>query len=92
MNLDQTAMSKKDFAKKMLLLGIPYRVIQSKMKEKYGEGMSNNTLKKLFSQIEEIQVLKRRIRELEEETQLWKKMYFELKETMKLALRRKQHE
>ncbi len=57
-------MSKRDpekiaFAEELMEQGVPYRQIQEKMKEKFGSGMSNNTLNKLQQQKSHIQVIEK---------------------------------
>ncbi len=83
--------AKQEYASSLLKEGIKYQKIQLKLQKKFGSGMSNTTLQKLQKQIKEIYVLKKRVRELEEEVHLWKSMYFELKEATIKRLRKKNH-
>lgn len=71
---------KQEFATSLLKEGMKYREIQQELQKKFGSGMSNTTLQKLQKQLKEIHVLKKKVRELEEEVNLWKTLYFELKE------------
>ena len=80
--------AKQEYASSLLKKGIKYSEIQQKLQEKFGSGMSNTTLQKLQKQIKEMYVLKKRVRELEEEVNLWKSMYFELKEATIKRLRK----
>ena len=80
--------AKQEYASSLLNEGIKYREIQQKLQDKFGSGMSNTTLQKLQKQIKEMYILKKRVRELEEEVNLWKSMYFELKEATIKRLRK----
>lgn len=72
--------AKQEYASSLLKEGMKYREIQQKLQDKFGSGMSNTTLQKLQRQLKEIHILKKKVRELEEEVNLWKSLYFELKE------------
>ena len=87
-------MSKRDpekiaFAEELMEQGVPYRQIQEKMKEKFGSGMSNNTLNKLQQQKSHIQVIEKELTQTKEELALFKKLYFELLAATKKRLREK---
>ena len=72
-----------NFAKEMLRIGVPYRQIQLNLRIKYGSGMSNTTLQNLFDEISIEREREDRISQLERELAQYKRMYFELLETMK---------
>ena len=85
-------MGKKDpekiaFAEDLMEQGIPYRQIQEQLKEKFGTGMSNNTLNKLQQQKSEIIELKKELTQTKEELTLFKKLYFELLAATKKRLK-----
>ena len=80
---------KQEYASSLLKEGLKYQEIQLKLQKKFGSGMSNTTLQKLQRQTKETYALTKRVRELEEEVNLWKSMYFELKEATIKRLRKK---
>ena len=80
---------KQEYASSLLKEGLKYQEIQLKLQKKFGSGMSNTTLQKLQRKTKETYALTKRVRELEEEVNLWKSMYFELKEATIKRLRKK---
>jgi hypothetical protein len=67
----------------LLKRGIPYRNIQEELKEKFGNGVSNTTFKKIHARVMHDQSLEMRIQELEKELALFKQLYFDLIEKVK---------
>lgn len=78
--------NKINYAQDLLRKGIPYRDIQNELKKKYGSGMSNTTLKNLQKEQSEIKFLKEKIEYLEDELELFKKLYFQLRKATKKKL------
>ena len=87
--MPKTSREKKKFAITLLDQDLSYEEIQQKLKEKFGTGMSNTTLKNLNEQSQEINFLYTKVQQLEEEVNLWKKMYFELKSVMMNKIKQK---
>jgi len=72
---------KLEFAHKLVQLRMPYREIQLKLKEEFGSGVSNNTLKKMNEQKSKIEEMEIEMATLKKELVLFKKLYFELLES-----------
>jgi len=77
------------FARNLLIGGVPYREIQDLLKEKYGSGLSNTTLKNLQSRVDRVKELERKVVKTEfelekarKEASLYKELYFELKDVI----------
>ena len=87
--LPKISQKRKDFVKSLMDKDLSYDQIQEQLKDKFGEGMSNTTLQKIKTEMQEIHFLKTKIQHLEEEVKLWKKMYFELKDATIKQLQRK---
>jgi len=83
LSLGKSSLEKIIFAERLLRQGKPYRIIQDKLQEKFGSGMSNTTLKTLQKKQLKMSILENRIKELEHELGIFKKMYFELKTAIK---------
>lgn len=81
--LGKSSLEKILFAERLLRQGKPYRIIQDKLQEKFGSGMSNTTLKNLQKKQLKMSILENRVRELEHELGIFKKMYLELKAAVK---------
>ena len=82
---------RKDFVKQLMQNDYNYDQIQEKLKEKFGTGMSNTTLQRIKSEMQEITFLKKEIQHLQEEVQLWKNLYFELKDATIKKIRGPNH-
>ncbi|WP_371805343.1 hypothetical protein [Candidatus Lokiarchaeum ossiferum] len=78
---------KKDKAIKLLNEGIPYRRIQELLKDEFGSGMSNSSLKNLHHQNTENVVLRKEIKKLKAEIEVWKGLYFEIKEATEIRIK-----
>jgi hypothetical protein len=52
--------------------GIPYKKIQDSLKEKYGSGMSNTTLKKITRTQSKLPELENKLKQTEQELALFK--------------------
>ncbi|OLS15092.1 MAG: hypothetical protein RBG13Loki_1279 [Promethearchaeota archaeon CR_4] len=76
--MGKSSKEKFDLVEQLLQEGKPYRVIQEKLLEKFGSGMSNTTLKRLLNEQNKIHQLEEKNMQLEHELALFKKMYFEL--------------
>jgi hypothetical protein len=72
---------KLEFAHNLIQLGTPYREIQLRLKNEYGSGVSNNTLKKMNEQKSKIEEMALEIATLKKELVLFKNLYFELLES-----------
>ena len=59
-------------------MGISYRQIQFNLKIKYGTGMSNSTLQNLYDEAMLEMERDDRIKQLENELAMFKRMYFEV--------------
>ncbi len=94
--------NKLEYAKQLLQIDIPYRDIQSILKEKYGSGLSNKTLQNIKSELidldaiyEELKELRKLIplidenRILKKDLEMYKTMYMEIFETVKERLQSK---
>ena len=79
---NKSSQIKKLRAIELIQKGTPYREIQVLLKNEFGTGMSNSTLKKLLENSTIITQLKNQITRLDGEVKVWKNLYFELKETM----------
>ena len=79
----KSSYEKIEFARKLIKLEIPYREIQKELKQKFGSGMSNSTLQKMSSEIDEITSLRRKVEQLESEKLFFKNLYFDLLNTLK---------
>ncbi|WP_371806703.1 hypothetical protein [Candidatus Lokiarchaeum ossiferum] len=76
----KTKKEKIEYAKKLIEEELSYDEIQKKLFKKFGSGMSNSTIKRLSEQKESIADLKKRNKELENELNLFKRLYFDLLE------------
>jgi len=79
----KTSEEKKEFVRKLLHAGTPYREIQNYLTLRFGSGMSNTTLKKMAEETDEILNLRKELAETKKELQLFKELYFELLKTIK---------
>jgi hypothetical protein len=93
--MPRTIPNKIEYTKQLLQIDVPYRDIQSILKNKYGSGVSNNTLQKLreeiidldalFEELEELRKLRplvHEVAELRKDIKMYKSLYFELMETL----------
>ena len=78
--MGRSSREKIDFAKLLIEKDLPYTEIQKKLIEQYGSGMSNSTIKNLAKKKEEVGDLKMKIKDLERELSLFKRLYFDLLE------------
>lgn len=78
-NIDE----KREFARKMLKADIPYKEIQDFLKQRFGSGMSNTTLKNLAKEDNKITRLQVELQKTKEQLALFKKLYFEIVEKMR---------
>ncbi len=80
--MGKSSQEKIEYAKNLLKIGVPYRQVQLNLRFKFGSGMSNTTLQNLFEEsrleVERVD----RIYQLESELAQYKRMYFELLDTM----------
>ena len=76
--MGKSGRDKVEFAQALLKKGIPYREIQEKLKEKFGSGMSNTTLKSISRIQSQTKEQDEKIKRLEQELELFKRLYFEL--------------
>lgn len=74
---------KQELARSMLEQGIPYSQIQEELRNQFGSGMSNSTLQKLALENNRIGELENQVQELTIELRMYKKLYYELLETLK---------
>ncbi|WP_371806700.1 hypothetical protein [Candidatus Lokiarchaeum ossiferum] len=81
--MGRSSYEKIEYARKLIRLELPYREIQKDLRNRFGSGMSNTTLQNLAQENEEIQMLRAKNKELEKENKFYKKIYFELLETLK---------
>ncbi|OLS14741.1 MAG: hypothetical protein RBG13Loki_1611 [Promethearchaeota archaeon CR_4] len=81
--MGKSSQEKINFVYKLLKEGIPYRDIQTKLKDKFGNGISNTTLIRINARVLRDQTLEVRIQQLEEELALFKRLYFELLEKVR---------
>jgi hypothetical protein len=70
-------------ARKLIKIQLPYREIQQELKNRFGSGMSNSTLRKIATEIDEITFLRQKVGKLEGELQFFKNLYFDLLNTLK---------
>ena len=82
----KTSEEKKEYVRKLLHAGIPYREIQDHLKFRFSSGMSNTTLKKMAGETDEILNLRKDLTETKKELELYKELYFELLKTIKEKL------
>jgi hypothetical protein len=87
--MPKISQTRKEFVKSLMETDFNYDQIQEQLKIKFGAGMSNTTLQKIKEEMQEVNFLKSKIQHLEEEVNLWKKLYFELKDATITQLRRK---
>ncbi len=76
--MKRSSQEKIEYATKLVSEGLPYQEIQRKLKERFGSGMSNSTLKLLREAQSKLGGKSDRIRQLEQELALFKKGYFEV--------------
>ena len=81
--MPKSSKEKQELARLLLNEGISYDQIQEELKNKYGSGMSNTTLKRLTVEPERIKELEDKVKELALELKMYKKMYYELLEVVK---------
>lgn len=74
---------KQEFARLLLQQGISYKQIQKDLKDRYGTGMSNSTLQRLIVESDRIRELEHKVKELNIEVKMYKKMYYELLDAVK---------
>ena len=77
------SIEKKDYAEKLLKLNLPYREIQIILKQKFETGMSNSSLQKLRNNQQKKKDLEAENELLRHELTIFKKLYFELINSMK---------
>jgi hypothetical protein len=78
--MGKSSREKLEYAKDLLFKKIPYLKIQELLKEKFCDrGVSNSTLKKLSEELKGNNEYLFRIKNLEKELKLFKKLYFDLK-------------
>ena len=80
--MGRSSHEKIEYAKKLVGDGLLYQEIQKKLKDRYGSGMSNTTLKRMRENKSKIEDHSKRIGQLESQLTVFKKFYFELKEKM----------
>lgn len=80
--MGRSSREKIEYAKKLVGDGLLYEEIQKKLKDRYGSGMSNTTLKRMRENKSKIEDHSKRIGQLESQLTVFKKFYFELKEKM----------
>jgi len=80
--MGRSSHEKIEYAKKLVGDGLLYEEIQKKLKDRYGSGMSNTTLKRMRENKSKIEDHSKRIGQLESQLTVFKKFYFELKEKM----------
>ena len=80
--MGRSSREKIEYAKKLIGDGLVYEEIQIKLKDRYGSGMSNTTLKRMRENKSKIEDHSKRIGQLESQLTVFKKFYFELKEKM----------
>jgi hypothetical protein len=85
----KSSIEKINHAEKLLRLKKPYRLIQNDLKEHFGSGMSNTTLKHLQKKQDKFVLMETRIKQLEYELNLFKKLYFELKDAIRNRRKKK---
>ena len=78
--MGRSSREKIEFAKLLIEKDLPYAEIQKKLIDKFGSGMSNSTIKNLAKKKEEVGDLKTKIKDLERELSLFKRLYFDLLE------------
>ena len=76
--MKRSSQEKVEYATKLVGEGLPYQEIQMKLRERFGSGMSNSTLKLLREAQSKLGGKSDRIRQLEQELALFKKGYFEV--------------
>ena len=81
--MPKSSKEKQELARLLLNEGISYDQIQEELKNKYGSGMSNTTLKHLTVEPERIKELEDKVKELALELKMYKKMYYELLDVVK---------
>ncbi len=87
--MGKSSIEKINHAEKLLRQKKTYRFIQSKLKETFGSGMSNTTLKHIEKKQDKIVIMETRIKQLEYELNLFKKLYFELKDAIRNRKKKK---
>ena len=78
LKIGRSTQEKIEFAKKLVGEGLSYQDIQVKLRDRFGSGMSNSTLKQLREVNSKLEGQSDQIRQLEQELSLFKKAYFEL--------------
>jgi len=78
--MGRSSREKIEFAKLLIEKDLPYAEIQKKLIDKFESGMSNSTIKNLAKKKEEVGDLKTKIKDLERELSLFKRLYFDLLE------------
>lgn len=81
--MPKSSKEKQELARLLLNEGISYDQIQEELKNKYGTGMSNTTLKRLTVEPERIRELEDKVKELSLELKMYKKMYYEMLDVVK---------
>ena len=81
--MPKSSKEKQELARLLLNEGISYDQIQDELKNKYGSGMSNTTLKRLTVKPERIAELEDKVNELTLDLKMYKKMYYELLDVVK---------
>ena len=82
----KTSEEKKEYVRKLLHAGIPYREIQDHLKVRFGTGMSNTTLKNMAQETDEFLILRKDLTETKKELELFKELYYELLKAVKEKL------
>lgn len=83
LKLGRSSQEKIDFAVELLKAGKPYREIQKQLKKKFNSSMSFSTLTKLKNIHTKTMEQSDRITRVEQELELFKKLYFDLLEEVK---------
>ena len=87
--MGKSSLEKVYLAEDLLKQGKSYRFIQSQLVAKFGSGMSNTTLKNIQKRSTQMAILETRIDELEHELNLFKRLYFEVKDKLLKQIQRK---
>jgi len=76
--MGKSSKEKIDYARQLLNAEIPYREIQEYLKLRFGSGMSNTTLRKLQDDHDEINQLREELKRVNNQLDLYKRLYNEL--------------
>ena len=78
--MGRSSRDKIEYVKTLIEKDLQYDEIQKKLFEKFGSGMSNTTIKNLSRKKEDVGQLKTKIKDLERDLSLFKRLYFDLLE------------